>query len=379
MHAPAQALARSSSPSKSAATHAPEPGASAAASTRGPGSLVGGTRSAPPMGPPAEGPRPAALGTDTELTQVPVGAVHPGLQMKAPGGSDAEMMRQRAGAVESIGATRPSLALGSFGPDVQALQRALMAAGAHLVPDGMFSVETHDALVAFQRQSGLPVSGATCPKCWTALDMLQGAATGGLEAPSLVTAGHGAAGTGLASPDADDGAGSETDGDGAGVTDAGDTRRGTPAEVVPDGSPGASTPGTPAGGSATDTLRTIDPGTGIGPVIEARTELSMGPEGRDAARDPERRGGGEGGGGAAAGAGAAAAGAGAAGAGAGATGAGAGAAGAGAAGAGPEAGAADAGAGAACWAIRIVPEHAANRQSRKRGETALRLRRVKRG
>ncbi|MFM2246588.1 MAG: hypothetical protein RL071_2662, partial [Pseudomonadota bacterium] len=297
MHAPAQALVRAEVGAKATSTHAPEPGASSAASTRGPGSLVGGTRSAPPMGPPADGPKPAALAADAELTQVPIGLVQPGLQMKIPAASDAEMMRQRGGPVESLGATRPALELGSFGPDVQALQRALMAAGAHLVPDGMFGVETQDALVAFQRQAGLAATGAAGPEVWSAIDLHQGAASGGLEAPSLVPAGPGQAKADRGRQGADSGGGgggrsSLTDGAGGGGLDGA-------LGGVPGAATGAAAGAIEASGGA---LKVTETGTGTGAIIEARTSLEGGPaadEGgdRETDTDPLRGGGGGGTGG----------------------------------------------------------------------------------
>jgi hypothetical protein len=310
MHAPAQALARPEASTKATSTHAPEPGASSAASTRGPGSLVGGTRSAPPMGPPADGPKPAALAADTELTQVPIGLVQPGLQMKVPAASDAEMMRQRGGPVESIGASRPTLELGSFGPDVQALQRALMAAGAHLVPDGMFGRETQDALVAFQRQAGIAATGAAGPEVWSVIDLHQGAASGGMDAPSLVPAGPGQAKADPGRSGGGSGGGGGSSGSGSGPS--------TPAEDeaaggATGGALGAATAA--AGGAAAGAieasggpLKLTETGTGTGAIIEARTALEGGPaaeEGGAAAdsdTDPLRGGGGSGGTGGGAGA-----------------------------------------------------------------------------
>lgn len=188
MYVPANAPAREQAKSRSTTTRGTEPTQSAASSTRGQGSLLGGDATAPPMAQPPEGTRGVALSDDVALTQVPVGMVNPGLQMKQPAADEAGHGRQRAGLGDSIGASRPTLSLGSLGPDVQQLQRALLALGAHLSPDGRFGPETQDAVVAFQREAGLVVDGVVDVDLWLQVDMHAAARSGSLEAPSLVPA-----------------------------------------------------------------------------------------------------------------------------------------------------------------------------------------------
>ena len=192
MYVPANAPAREQAKSRSTTTRGTEPTQSAASSTRGQGSLLGGDATAPPMAQPPEGTRGVALSDDVALTQVPVGMVNPGLQMKQPAADEAGHGRQRAGLGDSIGASRPTLSLGSLGPDVQQLQRALLALGAHLSPDGRFGPETQDAVVAFQREAGLVVDGVVDVDLWLQVDMHAAARSGSLEAPSLVPAEGGA-------------------------------------------------------------------------------------------------------------------------------------------------------------------------------------------
>lgn len=196
MYVPANAPAREQAQARTSTTRAPEPTQSAASSTRGQGSLLGGEASAPPIGLPPDGPRGVALSDDVALTQVPVGMVNPGLQMKQPAADEAGLGRQRAGLSDSIGASRPTLSLGSLGPDVQQLQRALQAIGAHLSPDGRFGPETQDAVVAFQREAGLVVTGVVDVDLWLQVDTHAAARSGGLEVPSLVPAEGAGAGRG---------------------------------------------------------------------------------------------------------------------------------------------------------------------------------------
>ena len=59
----------------------------------------------------------------------------------------------------------PRLSLGSRGPAVVALQRAL-----RLLPaDGVFGPGTRQAVLAYQRAHGLPVTGVVATLTWTAL------------------------------------------------------------------------------------------------------------------------------------------------------------------------------------------------------------------
>ena len=76
-----------------------------------------------------------------------------------------------------------TLRLGSRGPDVAKLQLLLNGAlkpSPNLGMDGVFGQRTHDAVVAFQRRSGLAADGVVGPKTWQALGIKpQGASSPG--------------------------------------------------------------------------------------------------------------------------------------------------------------------------------------------------------
>ena len=68
---------------------------------------------------------------------------------------------------------RPTLKFGSAGPNVRRVQRALNAtySGLHLRPTGTFDLRTHNAVKAWQKDAGLPVSGVMNPASWAALKL----------------------------------------------------------------------------------------------------------------------------------------------------------------------------------------------------------------
>src|SRR5688572_134526 len=71
----------------------------------------------------------------------------------------------------------PVLTKGSRGPEVTALQNALLARGfAPGGADGKFGEATHDAVVAFQQSAGLPADGAVGPVTARALGLTPPAA-----------------------------------------------------------------------------------------------------------------------------------------------------------------------------------------------------------
>ena len=66
-----------------------------------------------------------------------------------------------------------TLQLGSTGPDVEELQRALAAAGFDPnICDGSFGPETRKAVVAFQTARGLLVDGLVGPQTAAALGLV---------------------------------------------------------------------------------------------------------------------------------------------------------------------------------------------------------------
>jgi peptidoglycan hydrolase-like protein with peptidoglycan-binding domain len=73
-------------------------------------------------------------------------------------------------ALLSLGA-KPVLKVGSAGPDVRRLQRALAAASPrlHLTATGVFDSTTAAALGAWQEAVGLPVTGVAAPGTWKKL------------------------------------------------------------------------------------------------------------------------------------------------------------------------------------------------------------------
>lgn len=66
------------------------------------------------------------------------------------------------------------LSLGDRGPEVLALQRALNAAGALLLPDGIFGRDTQAAVLAFQAERDLTVDGVAGPAVLAALGLAVG-------------------------------------------------------------------------------------------------------------------------------------------------------------------------------------------------------------
>jgi hypothetical protein len=62
----------------------------------------------------------------------------------------------------------PVLKVGSVGPDVSRLQRALTAAGRRTPIDGVFSTKTAKAVAKLQRQDGLPATGVVTGAVWEA-------------------------------------------------------------------------------------------------------------------------------------------------------------------------------------------------------------------
>ena len=65
---------------------------------------------------------------------------------------------------------RPTLRLGSKGPDVSRLQQKLADAGYSLLVDGDFGPGTQGAVEQFQADNGLDVDGVVGPATWAALD-----------------------------------------------------------------------------------------------------------------------------------------------------------------------------------------------------------------
>jgi len=63
----------------------------------------------------------------------------------------------------------PVLSKGAKGPDVERLQRLLIARGMKLVPDADFGDRTERAVKAFQKGKGLVADGICGPYCWAAL------------------------------------------------------------------------------------------------------------------------------------------------------------------------------------------------------------------
>ena len=72
----------------------------------------------------------------------------------------------------STGPETPLLAIGSKGPDVEKLQRLLVAAGHAVNVDGDFGARTEKAVKAFQRKRGLLADGRCGGKTWMALRKL---------------------------------------------------------------------------------------------------------------------------------------------------------------------------------------------------------------
>ena len=66
---------------------------------------------------------------------------------------------------------KPVLKIGSSGPDVRRLQRALSAADktARVTATGVFNLTTDAALRAWQADIGLPVTGVASPNTWKKL------------------------------------------------------------------------------------------------------------------------------------------------------------------------------------------------------------------
>ena len=66
---------------------------------------------------------------------------------------------------------KPVLKIGSAGPDVRRLQRALSAADptAHVTATGVFDAKTDAALRDWQEGNGLPVTGVAAPSTWKKL------------------------------------------------------------------------------------------------------------------------------------------------------------------------------------------------------------------
>lgn len=63
----------------------------------------------------------------------------------------------------------PVLALGTKGPDVERMQRLLIAAGAKILLDSDFGPKTEAALKAFQKRAKLVADGRCAPYTWAAL------------------------------------------------------------------------------------------------------------------------------------------------------------------------------------------------------------------
>jgi peptidoglycan hydrolase-like protein with peptidoglycan-binding domain len=89
-------------------------------------------------------------------------------QGPSPGKSTLVEQLQRQ-AAPGAGAARPMLRVGSRGPEVEALQQQLAAAGHACAVDGQFGPRTHAAVVAFQRERGLAADGIVGPMTWQAL------------------------------------------------------------------------------------------------------------------------------------------------------------------------------------------------------------------
>ena len=71
-----------------------------------------------------------------------------------------------------------TLQLGSNGPEVEELQRALAAAGFDPdICDGSFGPETRKAVMAFQRDRGLAVDGIAGPATFAALGLERSASS----------------------------------------------------------------------------------------------------------------------------------------------------------------------------------------------------------
>lgn len=69
--------------------------------------------------------------------------------------------------------TRPMLAVGSVGPEVEMLQRILLSIGYNPGPiDGIFGVLTKRAVMQFQADNGLVPDGIVGPKTYQVLDLV---------------------------------------------------------------------------------------------------------------------------------------------------------------------------------------------------------------
>ena len=89
----------------------------------------------------------------------------------APSPGKRTLVEQIAGPGGASGgnAGRGTLHAGSSGPDVEALQQQLAAAGHPCDVDGKFGPRTRAAVVAFQRERGLSADGVVGPMTWGAL------------------------------------------------------------------------------------------------------------------------------------------------------------------------------------------------------------------
>ena len=88
---------------------------------------------------------------------------------------------------EAAQKVRPTIKLGSSGPDVKVLQSALTAAGYPLSTDGEFGPKTDDAVKKFQKDKSLVADGIVGPKTWTALEPYINAGPPATKTPEEVT------------------------------------------------------------------------------------------------------------------------------------------------------------------------------------------------
>lgn len=134
----------------------------------------------------------------------------------------------------AAGGPKPTLRVGSRGPAVEELQRALTAAGQACAVDGAFGPATRAAVVAFQQSHGLGADGVVGPQTWGALG---GGGAPAAAPPANANPAAPAAGNPAATPAAPAG----PEGAGPAPTAAGPEHAG-PAPAGPDAPPASTNP-----------------------------------------------------------------------------------------------------------------------------------------